>query len=161
MNRKINILVPLALLISACASQKASQIVTVTSIYNKDVCVSLGMVEGRSSLGEGLGGGQKAKIEALENAANLNATHIVWVNERPDGERAEYRSARAYKCEDKRTQASLIRKQLQFENSEKEFRLIIEEEMIQGNRLSQKGTMNGKRFTCSANLTEAECKSEK
>ena len=64
-------------------------------------CEYLGLVDGRSGWGMAASGigRHNAKVEAMESAVKLGATHLVW--EGVGNVWAPYASAHAYRCEGK------------------------------------------------------------
>jgi len=97
------LLVSLSILIfSGCATSLTDQAQRILQVTDNEVknCKMLGEVHGASSYG-GLmmqeAGKQYAKNEALNQASNMQATHVVWTNAE-GGFMGGKALGRAYKC---------------------------------------------------------------
>lgn len=99
MRKAVAVLI-LASITVGCASRPSKEAQAVQAADERTVagCTMLGEVQGSSGWG-GLAaskGMQNARNEALESAAELGATHIVWVG--TAGGFTPYSVGRAYKC---------------------------------------------------------------
>lgn len=90
-----------SLLLAGCATTLSASAAKVQDADNKMIayCKFVGNVQGSSGWGNvaATTGMQNSKNEAMEEAATLGATHIVWDN--ISGGRTPFASGRAYKCE--------------------------------------------------------------
>ena len=94
------ILVGLCILISSCATTLTKSAQQIAPADEKSVasCKIVGDVQGSSGWGNAAAsvGMQNATNETLERAAELGATHIVWVN--VTGAYVSTAHGRAYRC---------------------------------------------------------------